>query len=310
MQQVRTVGYACIQALQRLFKILRFVQNVQRFADGQGFIRRVRLFRGLLRRGCFGDSLVCRDGLVCRDDRVCRGNRVCRGSRDTRRSCRNRCRIQRAVKADGLGAHLPLNWRGTHRRGRILQAENRALHAIRAGQREQHSRHPAALLRLFRVIFAHRPVQHVVRAQIEQGRNRRFRHHRGIIRRCGNHLIKAMRGQFMHGVGIEDKLVRLPLVRAEILVCADFCSFGGQVRQVNQTIMPKVAHPALEGVLFVAVRDDAQAAFHRKLVHRLLTDVSVRGQQRANAEIRLLDIVLLQITEEKLIVDAHNCLHK
>ena len=114
----------------------------------------------------------------------------------------------------------------------------------------------------------------------------------------------------MHGVGIEDKLVRLPPVRAEILVCADFCSFGGQVRQVNQTIMPKVAHPALEGVLFVAVRDDAQAAFHRKLVHRLLTDVSVRGQQRADAKIRLLDIVLLQITEEKLIVDAHNCLHK
>ena len=33
---------ACIQALQRLFKILRLVQNVQRFADGQGFIRRVR----------------------------------------------------------------------------------------------------------------------------------------------------------------------------------------------------------------------------------------------------------------------------
>ena len=114
----------------------------------------------------------------------------------------------------------------------------------------------------------------------------------------------------MHGVGIEDKLVRFTLVRAEILVCADFCSFGGQVRQVNQTIMAEVAHPALEGVLFVAVRDDAQAAFHRKLVHRLLTDVSVRGQQRADAEIRLLDIVLLQITEEKLIVDAHNCLHK
>ena len=40
MQKVRTVGYACIQALQRLFKIFRFVQNVQRFADGQGFIRR------------------------------------------------------------------------------------------------------------------------------------------------------------------------------------------------------------------------------------------------------------------------------
>ena len=114
----------------------------------------------------------------------------------------------------------------------------------------------------------------------------------------------------MHGVGIEDKLVRLPLVRAEILVCADFCSFGGQIRQINQTIMPKVTHPALEGVLLVAVRDDAQAAFHRELVHRLLADVSVRGQQRANAEIRLLDIVLLQITEEKLIVDAHNCLHK
>ena len=74
--------------------------------------------------------------------------------------------------------------------------------------------------------------------------------------------------------------------------------------------MPKVTHPALEGVLLVAVRDDAQAAFHRKLAHRLLADVSVRGQQRANAEIRLLDIVLLQITEEKLIVDAHNCLHK
>ena len=42
--------------------------------------------------------------------------------------------------------------------------------------------------------------------------------------------------------------------------------------------MAEVAHPALEGVLFVAVRDDAQAAFHRKLVHRLLTDVSVRGK--------------------------------
>ena len=74
MQKVRTVGYACIQALQRLFKILRFVQNVQRFADGQGFIRRVRLFCS----GCFGDSLVCRDGLVCRDDRVCWDDRSCR----------------------------------------------------------------------------------------------------------------------------------------------------------------------------------------------------------------------------------------
>ena len=83
MQQVRTVGYAGIQALQRLFKILRFVQNVQRFADGQGFIRRVRLFRGLLRRGCFGDSLVCRDGLVCRDDRVCWDDRSCRVSRSS-----------------------------------------------------------------------------------------------------------------------------------------------------------------------------------------------------------------------------------
>lgn len=103
MQQVRTVGYAGIQALQRFFKILRFVQNVQRFADGQGFIRRVRLFRGLLRRGCFGDDRVCRGDWVCRGDRVCWGNRVCRGSRDTRCSCRNRCRVQRAVKADGLG---------------------------------------------------------------------------------------------------------------------------------------------------------------------------------------------------------------
>ncbi len=99
------------------------------------------------------------------------------------------------------------------------------------------------------------------------------------------------------------------MIGAEILVGADLGGVVRQIVQIHQTISAQRTHAVFEGVQFIAIRNDAQTAVRRELRLSLFANVSFGGQQRSYTKISRLNIVLLQITEEKLVVDAHKCLH-
>ena len=191
------------------------------------------------------------------------------------------------------------------RLGRRLHAQNRALHAVGAGEGiKRPGSFGSGSGELGRSLL-HRAVDRIILMDIEQRRDRLFRQGGEIPRRAGEHLEKRVLRKAMNGIGIEDKLVALAPLGLVVLVRADLVGVRGNPHQIHDAETPQGAHTILEGMLLVPVRHDAQTAVIRPKAQSLLLHVAVNGQERADAEISALNIVLLDKSKDEVLVAVH-----
>ncbi len=119
---------------------------------------------------------------------------------------------------------------------------------------------------------------------------------RGVGFGLGQHLEDRLRLGLMDHVGIDDEGVLLGRALAVVLVGADLVVVFGVAAQVDHAEQPHPAHAGLEVIGFVFVGHDADAALlgvgRRVLIGNVV--LSLRHQQRLEAEIGLLRVVLFQ----------------
>ena len=262
MQQIGTFGNRFVQLLQGFFVLLRLIQDMQCFANGQLFlVNRLSFFRfdNFFRRL---RSRLLRIYIFGRRFRI----------------------LHRSLRLD---------------------AEHGAVYAIRAGDFKQDSRSLFRRIWLFRDFLADRTIKRVILADIEQRCNCLVCQGSIILRLAFNQLIKGMLRQFVNRVRIKNILIHFTAIRAKILVCTDFSRFRRLTTQIHHTIRTKGAHAGFEGMLFIAIRNNAQSTFVGPQSQSFLTDITIHSQQRTHTKISALNVIFFQVRKNEAAVKVH-----
>ena len=122
----------------------------------------------------------------------------------------------------------------------------------------------------------------------------------------GNDLIKYVLGHGLYGVGIHDKLVVFAAGGGVVLIRADLVYVRGKILQIQYAQTAERTHAVLKGVLFVFVRYDAQITFVREFRKGLLVHSAIFAQKRTNTEISALNIIFLQINQNRFPRKIHD----